>query len=109
MAFLTKYILVNNLMPLLENYKVIDEIIQYKNTKFEHFLVLFLNSQVLYSYSFLLCKSGNTFSVIIDLFGNSTSRGNLYVNPYHSSSHTSMYASVQSEVSLSNSSLNPYF
>lgn len=39
MAFLTKYILVNNLMPLLENYKVIDEIIQYKNTKFEHFLV----------------------------------------------------------------------
>lgn len=34
MAFLTKYILVNNLMPLLENYKVIDEIIQYKNTKF---------------------------------------------------------------------------
>jgi|GEM_PF-4415962 len=42
---------------------------------------------------------------IIDFFGNSTSRGNLYVDPVLESSRTFVYAAVLCSVSPSNSSL----
>jgi len=41
----------------------------------------------------------------LDFFGNSTSRGNLYVDPVLESSRTLLYAAVRGEVSPSNSSL----
>ena len=41
MAFLTKYILVNNLMPLQENYEVIGKTIQLKILKLLVFFITF--------------------------------------------------------------------